>query len=139
MVEYSRDSISLHLRPPLGNFLLVGPVLGQLSDSLQINTNSSLERVPEALQTLELLSQKLGTHMAMEAVKTANDLVSASLNQRREAVRNLENALACSVASGISPGSQTLPEDDWNMFLQPFDPNYFSNIPFPDMSQEGLC
>jgi hypothetical protein len=106
---------------------------------MQINTNSSLELVPEAVHTLEHLSQQLGTHMAMEAVKTANDLVSASLNQRRKAIQNLENALTHSVASGVSPSDQTFTENDWNMFLQPFDQNYFSNIHFTDMSQEGLC
>jgi Fungal Zn(2)-Cys(6) binuclear cluster domain/Fungal specific transcription factor domain len=111
----------------------------QTSDNFQMNTNSSLELIPEAVHTLEHLSQQLGTHMAMEAVKTANDLVSASLNQRRKAIENLENALTRSVASDMSPGDQTFTEDDWNMFLQPFDQNYFSNIRFTDMSQEGLC
>jgi hypothetical protein len=119
------------------NYFVVDPISGHFVDDLQINTTSSLEQVLEALQTLEHLSQKLDTHMAKEAVKTANDLVNASLNQMRKAMKNLENALMRPVTSGTSPGDQTFPEEDWNIFLQPFDQNHPSNF-LTDMSQT-LC
>ena len=118
------------LNQPWWNVL--GTVFHFVCILLSINTNSSLDRLPEALETLEHLSQQLNTHISMEAVQTAHDLVRAALNQRRKATQSLENALRRFVSLEQSPANQVFPENSWDMFLQPFDQNYFPNIPFTD-------
>ncbi|KAK5024694.1 hypothetical protein LTS07_008540 [Exophiala sideris] len=101
---------------------------------LSINSNKSLERVAEAVRTMEALAQYLGSHMAREAVQTAKDLVKAALDQRRKATESLENALTDSGALGASPNVEAFQESDWNLFLQPFDQNYFES--FADFPQQ---
>lgn len=117
---------------------ILGTVFHFICVLLSMNSNSSLDRVPEAVQTLEHLAQHLDTHMAREAVQTAKDLVKAALDQRRKATQSLENALTGSVAFSGSPADQDLPEPDWNLFLQPFDQNYFGNISYADFSQQSF-
>jgi hypothetical protein len=124
------------LRHPWWNIL--GTVFHFICVLLSMNSSSSLERVPEAVRTLEHLAQQLNTHMAREAVQTAKDLVKAALDQRRKGTQSLENALTGSVAFSASPADQDLPELDWNLFLQPFDQNYFGNISYADFSQQNF-
>ncbi|KAI1608220.1 C6 zinc finger domain protein [Exophiala viscosa] len=112
---------------------VLGTVFHFICVLLSINSNSSLERVAEAVRTLEALAQYLDTHMAREAVQTAKDLVKAALDQRRKATQSLENALTGSAASGTSPNNY------FENFAD-FPQQYFAEMPqqsLPDMAQSG--
>lgn len=101
---------------------ILGTVFHFVCVLLSINTNSSLARLPQAMQTLDRLVQHLDTHLAREALQTAKDLVCASLEQRQNGLRSLEAALNSSPGDFDSPPMESaVPDVDWNIFLQPFD------------------
>ncbi|GFF50208.1 putative C6 transcription factor [Aspergillus udagawae] len=77
-----------------------------------IDTAESLERIPEAVETMEMIAQRLNTHLANEALHTARLLINASLEKKRKGISILERV------SGISApidsdrlGGQWLPSD----------------------------
>lgn len=107
---------------------ILGTVFHFVCVLLSINTSNSIDLVPEAMRTLEQVVQQLNTHMAKEALQTANALVLASLEQKRKAARSLEKALARSTADERSPDDLTFPENNWDFYLRPFDETPFLDI-----------
>lgn len=119
------------LRQPWWN--IIGTVFHFVCVLLSINTNETLQAVADALQTLDQVAQQLDTHLAREAIQTAGLLVRASLDQRQKALQNLEYATTLVSSQGGPPPDLSFVNDDWNVFLQPFDELPLPDDFFPDM------
>jgi hypothetical protein len=77
-----------------------------------IDTAESLERIPEAVETLEMIAQRLNTHLANEALHTARHLINASLEKKRKGISLLERVPGISApVDSDRLGGQWLPSD----------------------------
>ena len=94
---------------------------------LAIDTTDSLSNVSSAMDTLEKISQILGTHIALEAVTTAKILLRDSTMKKKKEVALLEGA----DTNNSMVGADTAVDIDWNAFL---DPNFSSNFITQDFS-----
>ncbi|KUJ24187.1 uncharacterized protein LY89DRAFT_713093 [Mollisia scopiformis] len=93
---------------------------------LAIDTAESLSNVSSAIATLENITRQLGTHVATEALNTAQVLLRDSMKKKRHEVALLEAADA-----GDNMAEFENVDVDWDTLL---DPWYMTN--FPVMAQD---
>ncbi|KAL1867372.1 hypothetical protein Plec18167_008643 [Paecilomyces lecythidis] len=89
---------------------------------LAIDSTESIASVPAAMETLEIITTRLDTHLANEAVNTARLLVCASLEKKKKGISILERvAVVPDVVDNASSAEQRwmFDETDWDLFLQP--------------------
>ncbi|EAW15351.1 putative C6 transcription factor [Aspergillus clavatus NRRL 1] len=79
---------------------VVGTVFQFICVLIAIDTTESLETISEAMETLEMITERLSTHLAIEALHTARHLVRASLEKKHKGISILERV------SGISDGAE---------------------------------
>ncbi|RHZ50425.1 hypothetical protein CDV55_100090 [Aspergillus turcosus] len=97
---------------------VVGTVFQFICVLVAIDTTGSLERIPEAVESLEMIAQRLNTHLANEALHTARHLINASLEKKRKGISVLERASGISAPTDSDGlGGQWLPSDS---LLDPF-------------------
>ncbi|KAJ6171242.1 hypothetical protein N7470_000309 [Penicillium chermesinum] len=102
------------LKQPWWN--VVGSVFQFACALLVMDTNDSCEKLGETMRALEFIVSRFNTHLAKEALGTARQLITASLNKKRKSVEALERAVGpCS--PGIASEAAQVPQ---NMdFLSP--------------------
>ncbi|KAJ5679644.1 C6 transcription factor [Penicillium macrosclerotiorum] len=69
---------------------VIGTVFQFTCALLVLDTVSTCEKLVEAMDTLELIVDRLNSHLAKEALSTARQLVRASLDKKRKGVHYLE-------------------------------------------------
>ncbi|KAL2006530.1 hypothetical protein VTN00DRAFT_9198 [Thermoascus crustaceus] len=100
---------------------VIGTVFQFVCVLLTIDTTESLANIPEAMETLEMITQNLNTHLANEAINTARLLVCASVEKKRKGIAILEGiggVPALDNATGLE-NQWLLDETDWDAFLRP--------------------
>ncbi|KAF4282363.1 hypothetical protein KXW65_001401 [Aspergillus fumigatus] len=91
---------------------VVGTVFQFICILVAIDTTESLEKIPEAVETLEMIAQRLNTHLANEALHTARYLINASLDKKRKGISILERVSGISAPTDPDRlGGQWLPSD----------------------------
>ncbi|RHZ61997.1 putative C6 transcription factor [Aspergillus thermomutatus] len=91
---------------------VVGTVFQFICVLVAIDTTESLERIPEAMESLEMIAQRLNTHLGNEALYAARHLINASLEKKRKGVSILERVPGISAPTDSDRlGRQWLPSD----------------------------
>ncbi|KAJ5569962.1 C6 transcription factor [Penicillium hispanicum] len=92
---------------------IVGTVFQFACALLVMDTPTSCEKLAETIDTLEFIVDRLGTHLAKEALSTARHLVRASLDKKRKGVEILDKIVRAA-SPGISGGTDNQLSQDMN-------------------------
>lgn len=98
---------------------------------LAIDTTESLASVPDVMETLEMITNRLDTHLAKEAANTARLLIRASLEKKKKGITVLERVAGIPdiMEKTSNADNQWLfDETDWDSFLQPPPATQFLDI-----------
>ncbi|OOF94508.1 hypothetical protein ASPCADRAFT_515981 [Aspergillus carbonarius ITEM 5010] len=72
---------------------VLGTVFQFVCVLLAIDSPASLTKLPESTKVLEMIADRLNTHLANEALITARQLIRASMDKKRKGLMCLERAL----------------------------------------------
>ncbi|KAJ9224100.1 transcriptional regulator family: Fungal Specific TF [Paecilomyces variotii] len=100
---------------------------------LAIDTTESIASVPDVMETLEIITTRLDTHLAKEAAHTARILVCASLEKKRKGIAILERIAGTPDVGDDASNAEKrwmFDETDWDSFLQPPPATQFLDIDF---------
>ncbi|RAH47941.1 putative C6 transcription factor [Aspergillus brunneoviolaceus CBS 621.78] len=101
---------------------------------LALDTPDSLAVIPQAMETLQSISDRLNTHLSTEALATVRQLVRASVNKKRKGIDHLERSLG-EGSHGLRDDT-TIPTAPEDISFYPFaqsgaiDLDFFLNMSF---------
>lgn len=79
---------------------VIGSVFQFVCVLLAVDTTATLAKVPEWMETLEIIVETLNTHFATEALNVVRQLIRASLDKKRKSVSILESISEVSTPNG---------------------------------------
>lgn len=79
---------------------VIGSVFQFVCVLLAVDTTATLAKVPESMETLEIIVETLNTHFATEALNVVRQLIRASLDKKRKIVSILESISEVSTPNG---------------------------------------
>ncbi|PWY96710.1 putative C6 transcription factor [Aspergillus sclerotioniger CBS 115572] len=100
---------------------VLGTVFQFVCVLLVIDTPVSLTKLPESTKVLEVIADRLNTHLANEALTTARKLIRASMDKKRKGLMCLERALGggSELATDNSAYPSVLADAPFDPFSQP--------------------